>query len=153
MSESQTDCEECVFCNLQGMDFAEGQTLIGVSIVPASSASQTQDSATDSIADMGEAEAEAETADAESEVTESEAAEGDSEASEGQESMSVDATVPTVLLVTAQGLGKRVPVESFKLQRRGGMGTIAIKCNAGDKLVALHVVGSMHDSLSTWHSL
>lgn len=47
---------------------------------------------------------------------------------------------PTVLLVTAQGLGKRVPAEAFPLQRRGGMGNIAIKCNPGDRLMALHVV-------------
>ncbi|KAL3143174.1 hypothetical protein ABBQ38_002033 [Trebouxia sp. C0009 RCD-2024] len=50
------------------------------------------------------------------------------------------AASPTVLLVTAQGLGKRVPVEAFPLQRRAGMGNIAIKCNPGDRLVALHVV-------------
>lgn len=52
------------------------------------------------------------------------------------------AASPTVLLVTAQGLGKRVPVEAFPLQRRAGMGNIAIKCNPGDRLVALHVVGT-----------
>ena len=47
---------------------------------------------------------------------------------------------PMVLLVTAQGLGKRVPAEAFKLQHRAGMGNIAITCNAGDRLMALHVV-------------
>ena len=47
---------------------------------------------------------------------------------------------PTVLLVTAQGLGKRLPAEAFKLQHRAGIGNIAIKCNAGDRLMALHVV-------------
>lgn len=47
---------------------------------------------------------------------------------------------PTVLLVTAQGLGKRLPAEVFKLQHRAGVGNIAIKCNAGDRLMALHVV-------------
>lgn len=53
------------------------------------------------------------------------------------------AASPTVLLVTAQGLGKRVPAEAFPLQRRAGMGNIAIKCNPGDRLVALHVVGAL----------
>ena len=48
--------------------------------------------------------------------------------------------VPTVLLVTAQGLGKRLPADAFKLQHRAGVGNIAIKCNDGDRLMALHVV-------------
>ena len=51
---------------------------------------------------------------------------------------------PTVLLVTAQGLGKRLPAEAFKLQHRAGMGNIAIKCNDGDRLMALHVVRCMY---------
>ncbi len=56
---------------------------------------------------------------------------------------------PTVLLVTAQGLGKRVPVEAFKLQHRAGKGNIAIKCNPGDRLVALHVVMPSPPRLAT----
>ena len=55
---------------------------------------------------------------------------------------------PTVLLVTAQGLGKRLPAEAFKLQHRAGVGNIAIKCNAGDRLMALHVVGCVCPSCS-----
>lgn len=50
-------------------------------------------------------------------------------------------SIASVLLVTEQGLGKRVRVEAFKLQHRGGVGSIAIKCNPGDRLVGLHVVG------------
>ena len=51
-----------------------------------------------------------------------------------------DVTAPTVLLVTAQGLGKRVPVHAFRLQRRAGKGMAALTCNSGDRLVGLHVV-------------
>ena len=93
---------------LQAMALAKNETLIGMSILPASVAS----------------------------VMESE---GGSQESEEEDSSSTTAT-PSVLLVTAQGLGKRVPVAAFKLQHRAGKGNIAIKCNPGDRLVALHVV-------------
>ena len=63
------------------------------------------------------------------------------------------AASPTVLLVTAQGLGKRVPAEAFPLQRRAGMGNIAIKCNPGDRLVALHVVCALACFLPSCHVL
>ena len=57
-------------------------------------------------------------------------------------STKTEGSIPTVLLVTAQGLGKRVPAEAFQLQHRNGKGNIAIKCNTGDKLMALHVVSA-----------
>ncbi len=66
-----------------------------------------------------------------------------------------DATVqdpgPWVLVVTEHGLGKRVPVSQFRLQKRAGMGLRAIKFRqpkgkkgkkvSDDQLVALRVVG------------
>lgn len=55
-----------------------------------------------------------------------------------------ESSIPTVLLVTAQGVGKQVPAEAFQLQHRNGKGMIAIKCHTGDKLVALHVVSFLH---------
>ena len=58
---------------------------------------------------------------------------------------------PMVLLVTAQGLGKRVPAEAFKLQHRAGMGNIAITCNAGDRLMALHVVCCVYPPCTASH--
>ena len=61
-----------------------------------------------------------------------------------------EASSPAVLLVTAQGLGKRLPASSFNLQKRGGMGTIGIRCNPGDKLVALHVVCPVPLACSCW---
>lgn len=107
---------------LQGIDFAKGQTLVGMSIVPQAVASLDPSAATD-------------------DDDSSPAAQGPASAESSAESEALLAA-PAVLLVTSQGLGKRVPVQAFKLQKRGGMGTIAIKCNPGDKLVALHVVSA-----------
>lgn len=46
-----------------------------------------------------------------------------------------------VLTITASGLGKRVPVSRFRLQRRAGKGLTAIKFRkADDRLVALRIV-------------
>jgi len=49
---------------------------------------------------------------------------------------------PWVLVITASGLGKRVPVAKFRLQNRAGMGLMAIKFRKGDDtLASLLVVG------------
>ncbi len=48
---------------------------------------------------------------------------------------------PWVLVVTTGGLGKRVPVGQFRLQKRAGMGVMAIKFRKkGDQIAALRVV-------------
>jgi DNA gyrase subunit A len=48
---------------------------------------------------------------------------------------------PWVLVITASGLGKRVPVSKFRLQNRAGMGLTAIKFRKeGDALAALLIV-------------
>jgi len=48
---------------------------------------------------------------------------------------------PWVLVITASGLGKRVPVSKFRLQNRAGMGLMAIKFRReDDTLMALRVV-------------
>jgi DNA gyrase/topoisomerase IV subunit A len=39
-----------------------------------------------------------------------------------------------------QGFGKRVAVDEFQVQRRGGKGNIAIKLRDGDTLVDFHPV-------------
>ncbi|MEB3358064.1 MAG: DNA gyrase subunit A [Synechococcales bacterium] len=50
---------------------------------------------------------------------------------------------PWVLVITTGGLGKRVPVSGFRLQRRAGMGLRAIKFRkSGDQLAALRIVNS-----------
>jgi len=54
------------------------------------------------------------------------------------------AVLPWVLTIAASGYGKRVPVSQFRLQKRGGKGTIATKFksrNDDDRLAALRVVG------------
>ena len=49
---------------------------------------------------------------------------------------------PWVLVVSAGGLGKRVPVAKFRLQNRAGMGLGAIKFRKdADELVALRIAG------------
>lgn len=48
---------------------------------------------------------------------------------------------PWVLVITTGGLGKRVPVSQFRLQKRAGMGLRSIKFRkANDKLAALQIV-------------
>ena len=49
---------------------------------------------------------------------------------------------PWVLVASASGLGKRVPVQQFRLQKRAGMGLRAIRFRReGDTLVGLKVLG------------
>ncbi len=55
---------------------------------------------------------------------------------------------PWVLVASANGLGKRVPVTQFRLQKRAGMGLRAIKFRiAGDELVGLRVLGQGEELL------
>jgi DNA gyrase subunit A len=55
---------------------------------------------------------------------------------------------PWVLVASASGLGKRVPVDQFRLQKRAGMGLRAIKFrNKSDVLVGLKVLGSGEELL------
>ena len=50
---------------------------------------------------------------------------------------------PWVLVTTASGLGKRVPVDQFRLQKRAGMGLRGIRFRRdGDALVGLRVMGA-----------
>lgn len=49
---------------------------------------------------------------------------------------------PWVLVASGSGLGKRIPVTQFRLQKRAGMGLRAMKFRrAGDELVGLRVLG------------
>ncbi|KAK9917213.1 hypothetical protein WJX75_001927 [Coccomyxa subellipsoidea] len=52
-----------------------------------------------------------------------------------------DIPVPSLLLVTQNGVGKRVPLDLFRTQRRGGKGLRSIKLNEGDNLSSVEVVG------------
>ena len=55
---------------------------------------------------------------------------------------------PWVLVATASGLGKRVPVDQFRLQKRAGMGLRGIKFRRdNDTLVGLRVMGEDEELL------
>ncbi len=55
---------------------------------------------------------------------------------------------PWVLVASASGLGKRVPVDQFRLQKRAGMGLRAIKVRTtSDVLVGLKVLGAGEELL------
>ena len=72
------------------------------------------------------------------------AASGDEE--EGDEVAPSDG--PWVLVASASGLGKRVPVDQFRLQKRAGMGLRCMKFRRdGDVLVGLKVLGSGEELL------
>ncbi|MCP9809193.1 DNA gyrase subunit A [Cyanobium sp. HWJ4-Hawea] len=80
-------------------------------------------------------------------------ASGDDEASaldgpddEVEEAVSADG--PWVLVASASGLGKRVPVDQFRLQKRAGMGLRCMKFRRdGDVLVGLKVLGAGEELL------
>ncbi|WP_353259428.1 DNA gyrase subunit A [Prochlorothrix hollandica] len=58
----------------------------------------------------------------------------------------VQSAGPWALVVTAKGLGKRVPVKQFRLQKRAGLGLRAIKFRqGGDEMVALWVVNTAQE--------
>jgi DNA gyrase subunit A len=70
-------------------------------------------------------------------------AESDSDEDSGDEDETtpVQTQGPWALVVTAKGLGKRVPVTQFRLQKRAGMGLRAIKFrNPVDELISLRIV-------------
>jgi DNA gyrase subunit A len=55
---------------------------------------------------------------------------------------------PWVLVASASGLGKRVPVDQFRIQKRAGMGLRCMKFRRdGDVLVGLKVLGAGEELL------
>jgi DNA gyrase subunit A len=73
--------------------------------------------------------------------------EAEAEVSEGAEEVAVSEG-PWVLVASASGLGKRVPVQQFRLQKRAGMGLRAIRFRReGDSLVGLKVLGAGEELL------
>ena len=70
----------------------------------------------------------------------------DADDEEGGDSATAEG--PWVLVASASGLGKRVPVTQFRLQKRAGMGLRAIKFrNDVDALVGLRVLGAGEELL------
>jgi DNA gyrase subunit A len=67
---------------------------------------------------------------------------------EGDAEEVVSSEGPWVLVASASGLGKRVPVQQFRLQKRAGMGLRAIRFRKdGDVLVGLKVLGAGEELL------
>ena len=70
----------------------------------------------------------------------------DEDSDDGDEAPASDG--PWVLVASASGLGKRVPVDQFRLQKRAGMGLRAMKFRLeGDALVGLKVLGAGEELL------
>ncbi len=67
---------------------------------------------------------------------------------EGTDASTASGEGPWVLVASASGLGKRVPVTQFRLQKRAGMGLRAMKFRRdGDELVGLRVLGQGEELL------
>ncbi|NDC34447.1 MAG: DNA gyrase subunit A [Synechococcaceae bacterium WB9_2_112] len=72
----------------------------------------------------------------------------ESDASDGDGDEIAASEGPWVLVASASGLGKRVPVDQFRLQKRAGMGLRAMKFRRdGDVLVGLKVLGAGEELL------
>jgi DNA gyrase subunit A len=72
--------------------------------------------------------------------------EGDEGSDEGETAAVAEG--PWVLVASASGLGKRVPVTQFRLQKRAGMGLRAMKFRTdADELVGLRVLGAGEELL------
>jgi DNA gyrase subunit A len=103
---------------VRAMNLRHGDLLVSMDVLPAELADRVASSAADDGADEEEAE----------EVA----------VSEG----------PWVLVASASGLGKRVPVDQFRLQKRSGMGLRCMKFRRdGDGLVGLKVLGAGEELL------
>ncbi|MGC1525843.1 MAG: DNA topoisomerase (ATP-hydrolyzing) subunit A [Phormidesmis sp.] len=73
-------------------------------------------------------------------VAELEESAADDEGDEGDDAIAETNQGPWVLVVSASGLGKRVPVTNFRLQNRAGMGLVSMKFRKkDDELVALRI--------------
>jgi DNA gyrase subunit A len=98
---------------VRSMSLKKGDELIGMDILPSQ--------VVNAIAESAETEPEVEVLEA-----------LETEALEGEEILSEVATAgPWVLVVTTGGLGKRVPVAQFRLQKRAGLRVV----NAGDEMM------------------
>jgi DNA gyrase subunit A len=87
--------------------------------------------------------AEVETEDAELEDEELEAQGEEIEGEDAEEIATASSEVPSVLVITTNGYGKRVPMSQFRLQRRAGKGLTATKFKSKkgkDQVAALRIV-------------
>lgn len=146
---------------VKSMKLRSGDELISMDILPSSIVAEIAELATEDsefeAADIPQLEtgdseieaadiAELETGDSEIEEEEleleTEEIEG-SESDDAEEITTVSSEVPSVLVITTNGYGKRVPVSQFRLQRRAGKGLTATKFKskkAQDHVAALRIV-------------
>ena len=107
---------------VRAMNLREGDQLVSMDVLPAELADRVASSA--------------------------EHAEEEGDAGDGAEDIVAASEGPWVLVASASGLGKRVPVDQFRLQKRAGMGLRAIKFRReGDVLVGLKVLGAGEELL------
>ncbi|WP_341733211.1 DNA gyrase subunit A [Microcoleus sp. EPA2] len=136
---------------VKSMKLRSGDELISMDILPSSIVSEIAELATEesefegaNIAQLDTEESEFEEANV-AEVEEEEL-EQQTEETEGElvEEIPTDnSLVPSVLVITTNGYGKRVPVSQFRLQRRAGKGLTATKFKskkAKDRVAALRIV-------------
>ena len=110
---------------VKAMNLRDGDTLVSMDVLPAELADRVEGAAP-SLDDEADADA--------------------IDGGGGEETASSEG--PWVLVASASGLGKRVPVDQFRLQRRAGMGLRAIKFRRdGDVLVGLKVLGAGEELL------
>lgn len=146
---------------VKSMKLRSGDELISMDILPSSIVAEIAELATEEsefeAADIPQLEtgdseieaadiAELETGDSEIEEEEleleTEEIEG-GESDDAEEITTVSSEVPSVLVITTNGYGKRVPVSQFRLQRRAGKGLTATKFKskkAQDHVAALRIV-------------
>jgi DNA gyrase subunit A len=106
---------------VRAMNLRDGDRLVSMDVLPAELADRVASSAGDG-------------------------SEEEAEDTEGEDTAPSDG--PWVLVATASGLGKRVPVDQFRLQKRAGMGLRAIKFRHNhDVLVGLKVLGAGEELL------
>jgi DNA gyrase subunit A len=106
---------------VRAMNLRDGDRLVSMDVLPAELADRVASSAEDG---------------------------GDEESEEAEGEDTAPSDGPWVLVATASGLGKRVPVDQFRLQKRAGMGLRAIKFrHKHDVLVGLKVLGAGEELL------
>jgi DNA gyrase subunit A len=141
---------------VKSMKLRSGDELISMDILPSSIVAEiadTEDSElegtdialleTEDSEFEGAEIAELETEDVELEDEELEAQGEEIEGEDAEEIPTVSSEVPSVLVITTNGYGKRVPVSQFRLQRRAGKGLTATKFKSKkgkDQVAALRIV-------------
>ncbi|MEG3973644.1 DNA gyrase C-terminal beta-propeller domain-containing protein, partial [Microcoleus sp. herbarium8] len=143
---------------VKSMKLRSGDELISMDILPSSIIAEIAELVTGelefegaevALLESGELEfegaeiAELEAEDVELEEEELELQAEEIEGEDAEEIPAVSSEVPSVLVITSNGYGKRVPVSQFRLQRRAGKGLTATKFKskkAKDYVAALRIV-------------